>query len=344
MKRILLFLLLTACMPNKREADNFTLSGVLEGQDYSGFVYLNYDKFRDSLKVENNRFEFEGSVEKPIEGFIHLESISNFAPLYIENSNLKINFKYELSQLADGQPMNSLTIDSIHGSHSAKLQNHYNEVYHKNKAKDNFDEILYSELTDFFRKNPKHPISGKILADLTTLNSVLAFEQLEHLYQILDTTFLHENDLRNIKVGLNNLMNHNIGDPFPELILPNPDYVKIRSADYQGKILLIDFWASWCGPCRIKHPKLIDLYEKYHYRDFDLLSVSIDNDREKWINAIEEDHLTWNNAWDADKQIHDKLGIRAIPFNYLIDQEGIIIGINLTIEQIEKILTEKNSG
>src|SRR5690606_33088501 len=91
---------------------------------------------------------------------------------------------------------------------------------------------------------------------------------------------------------------------------------------FNGKYVLLDFWASWCGPCREEHPNLISIYENYKNKDFTILSVSIDTDKEKWIKAIDKDKLTWTQVSDLSGnkgEVYLKYGITSIPANFLID-------------------------
>lgn len=139
-----------------------------------------------------------------------------------------------------------------------------------------------------------------------------------------------------------------IGNIAPEIALPNPEGKIIKLSDYKGKLVLLDFWAAWCGPCRMNNPRLVALYEKYHDKGFDIYSVSLDGDRkggtpqqmemlkarhkEKWVTAIKKDKLTWDGhvsdlkAWKSEAAA--TYGVSAIPKTYLIDKEGKIIAIN----------------
>src|SRR5690606_22400074 len=101
---------------------------------------------------------------------------------------------------------------------------------------------------------------------------------------------------------------------------------------FNGKYVLLDFWASWCGPCREEHPNLISIYENYKNKDFTILSVSIDTDKEKWIKAIDKDKLTWTQVSDLSGnkgEVYLKYGITSIPANFLIDPNGLVIAKDL---------------
>jgi len=114
---------------------------------------------------------------------------------------------------------------------------------------------------------------------------------------------------------------------------------KIKLSDLKGKVVLIDFWASWCGPCRKENPNVVRTYEKYKNDGFTIMSVSLDTDKDKWIEAIKKDNLSWPNhvsdlgGWNS--KISRKYEVSSVPFTVLIDQEGKIIRTNLRGEALE---------
>ena len=117
---------------------------------------------------------------------------------------------------------------------------------------------------------------------------------------------------------------------------------KISLASLKGKVVLIDFWASWCGPCRKENPNVVRTYEKYKNDGFTIMSVSLDTDKDKWIAAIKQDKLTWENHVSDLGGWNSKVGkiycVNSVPFTVLIDQEGKIINTNLRGEALEKEL------
>jgi thiol-disulfide isomerase/thioredoxin len=117
----------------------------------------------------------------------------------------------------------------------------------------------------------------------------------------------------------------------------------ISLSSFKGKYVLIDFWASWCGPCRQESPVLVKAYEKYRAKGFDILSVSLDEDKNKWIGAIKKDNLSWTHVSDLkgnENQAALLYGVKSIPANFLIDPQGKIIAKGLRGADVERKLQE----
>ena len=136
-----------------------------------------------------------------------------------------------------------------------------------------------------------------------------------------------------------------VGQPYIDFTLNNIDGEAVTLSELVGKskLIMIDFWASWCPDCRVENPNVVEVYNEYHEKGFDIIGVSLDMEKENWIDAIEKDGLIWHNISDLKYWNNEgaKLyGISSIPSNVLIDQNGIIIGKNLRGEDLRNKVEE----
>lgn len=155
---------------------------------------------------------------------------------------------------------------------------------------------------------------------------------------VLAFGFIYKNDAKQS----GNVLGTNIGNLAPEMKFHSPEGKEISLSSLKGKIVLIDFWASWCGPCRAENPNVVKLYNKYKDRGFEIFSYSLDDKKDKWIAAIEKDGLSWTShaselkGWQS--AICEQFQIISIPTNYLIDRNGNVIAFNLHGNDLEAML------
>lgn len=123
-----------------------------------------------------------------------------------------------------------------------------------------------------------------------------------------------------------------IGKEMPDIELPNPEGKTLKLSDYEGKVVLVDFWAGWCRPCRQENPNLVSAYKKYKGKGFEIFGVSLDRTRDQWLKAIEDDNMTWPQVSDLaywESAVVKEFNITGIPANFLLDRNGVIIARNL---------------
>lgn len=133
-----------------------------------------------------------------------------------------------------------------------------------------------------------------------------------------------------------------VGQKAPDFEIEDPNGKTIRLSDLSGKVVLLDFWASWCLPCREANPEVVAIYHKYHDKGFEIFSVSLDKKREAWLNAIKTDQLSWPNhgsdlkGWENEAA--ELYEVSGIPATFLIDEKGIIVGTDLDEYDLDKKL------
>jgi peroxiredoxin len=134
-----------------------------------------------------------------------------------------------------------------------------------------------------------------------------------------------------------------VGYLAPEITLPDTNGKTLSLSSFRGKVVLIDFWASWCRPCRQENPNMVRMYNKYHAKGFEMLGVSLDKDKQSWIAAIRADGLTWSHVSDLkhwQSAAAAEYGVRSIPHTVLVDKQGNIIAKNLRGFELEQKLEE----
>lgn len=135
----------------------------------------------------------------------------------------------------------------------------------------------------------------------------------------------------------------NITDPRLDFTLPTLKGDSIALSSMKGKVVLVDFWASWCLPCRVANKHLVKLYAKYKDKGFEIFGVSLDDDRADWRKAVSKDKITWkqvndNRGWDAVSAM--KWNVQALPSSFLVNQNGDVVAIDLERTELEKKVKE----
>lgn len=187
---------------------------------------------------------------------------------------------------------------------------------------------------------------GTSLASIQMLGSIdrdKNYEFFKETVAMLSTEYPEEPNLKNMRAEVERLAVLAIGQPAPEIELPNPDGQIVKLSSLKGKIVLLDFWAEWCKPCRAENPNIVKAYKKYNSSGFEVFGVSLDRTRDKWLKAINDDGLHWTQVSDLkywNSEAAKTYNVKAIPMSFLLDENGVIIAKNLRGPALDQKLQE----
>lgn len=190
------------------------------------------------------------------------------------------------------------------------------------------------EKAEIIEANPNSIVSVMILQDMLNSTAYSSSELIE-FYEQLSPEVKEMPLAQTVKTRLDKMSKTDVGSKAPEFSAPTPEGEQLALNEVLGKVTLIDFWASWCKPCRVENPNIVDVYNKYHDQGFEIIQVSLDRpgQKDKWVQAIEDDNLEeWHHVsnlqfWQDPVAV--EYGIRAIPAAFLLDENGKIIARDL---------------
>lgn len=328
----------------KKESKGFILSGKISGYT-NDYLYLDLGKGQiDSCFVANGVFTFQGKLQQPVSTifFTSAPTSADNRNLYLENSKIAVKLSMEKRILGNGTSIDWISIEEVTGSKSDSLYMVHQTL--KERRIDNKEALLLDNLYSVLSNYPNSVLSSALLFD-ASLNTKFKKNELKKLYDLIEWD--SQDTVLNKRIRLNIFEQEKIeiGNKIIDFELFDEHNVAVSSNGFRGKYFLLDFWASWCKPCREEFPQLKKTYQQYKSERFEIIGISIDDSKEKWIQALEKDSLPWINliakngheskvAWDYN--------VLAIPKNYLIDTKGTIIAENLTPEQLSDWL-EKNA-
>lgn len=342
MKAIILFFMscfLSFAQNNK----NFVLKGKCLGIS-NQYLYLNYENIKDSCFVVKDEFIFKGKVtNKTTNANFILNGIPTAMTrnFYIENTQVELDL---VVNPKDYQGTKVIFFDAVNfkGGFANQLVLDFEKLFNINKDISNRKDKLYSKMDSIVKYHPDDHFSGDLLSILTW-DDTLDKEKLKSIYEKINNKNQSEYSINTIENNLYPEKFIKIDDNVFDFKLPNQDGILFDTTKLKGKYYLIDFWASWCAPCRKSFPDLIMVYEKFKDKNFDVLTVSIDKDLENWKKAIKKDKLVWNNVVenkDFFGEIVKKYKVSYVPKNFLINPEGKIIAIEISPEELELFLTD----
>lgn len=371
MKNVIsVFFLLSFVGKIQAQDSSFIIHGKINGFK-TGMVYLNYRdlkavNFLDSAVVQNETFSFKGKIAEPTKVYLYSSAqkrsdaeSANETDFFIEPAAMKVELMYGRFgevKLTGSKTQDELVIyNETVKSYETKWQTVLTEI---KKAEDEKNWSLYDSLTDkfmhpylngkqqlyidFVRANPASYIS----LDLLSFNRHrLQFDSLYFFYQKLTSKVKQTRNGIELNKFIAKEDSLQIGKPAPGILFTDKDGVSRKLSDFKGKYVLLDFWASWCVPCREENPYLVDVYKKYQEKGFEIISFSLDREKEKqaWLDAIIKDKMTWLQVcdfkyWNSEITIAFNLFGRGIPVNFLLDKEGRIIGRDIRAWKLEEQL------
>jgi len=334
------------------QSRQFEIFGTITGK-YNSKIYLFFDNHyrqRDSIssEIKNGKFYFKGNIIMPVLGRLHLDQESLIADFYIDNDSIYVHcintINISVNKKKEKDTLNQLVLSDVKGSPTQDLINGFetwlNKLKKSGKPEKEKNKDYYEKLLRFVEDHPKSKASLFLLARATSLDYVQAMQ----INSLIDTSLNHTyetNSVEELLTRLNNkpekMANRAMGAAFHDVILPDTSGNAMETKQFRGKYTLIEFWASWCGPCREANPSLKILYDKFKRRNFEIVGISADEDKGYWKKAIIEDKLNWPQLLEgAHGKLSSLYDIRSIPSNILLDKEGKIAGLDLSIKEIEK--------
>jgi peroxiredoxin len=373
MKKITILALISCPFFIKAQPAKYVLNGKVTKQSGPVKVYLNQlinDKLLiDSAEVHNGEFRFEGHVDGPVRAmlifdhkgstidFIQLPADADVKIFYLEKGNTDVRTQEKVSKAVVTSPMNQLEIEYNNSLQSVeKSINQITKTYTKaspaQKAKKDFQQKMNQRYAvayeakkmmqqKYIAENPGSYFSLLALEDVAGLQ--LDPNQIEPLFNNLTPEVQNTPEGKSFKEEITRVRNLTIGSNAPDFEVQDMDGNLVRLSDFKGKTVLLDFWASWCEPCRNEHRYIREAYRQFKDKNFTVISIALDPpvDRSFVLQAILEDSLIWTNLADPAKdknQAAKTYCVKLLPQNYLIDSTGMIFNKDLHGESLQQQL------
>ena len=347
---------LSACDTTPKYNINGTITG---GEANNVYLLQRQGRTIDTLAkapVAEGKFKLTGSVAGLTPAFIVVEGQRGGDLIFVENADFTANLNLEnptaskIEGTATQGIANQYTaISNEMGKMAKELNQSYRTAYQeKDEAKMKELQEQYENLMKDYEA--KEDAINKANADSYVAAYILAGKLYEYDYEKLVEKFntLGENAKatepgKTIADRIQKLSAVAVGQVAPDFTLNTPDGKPLSMHSIKGKVKVIDFWASWCPPCRRENPNVVKAFNEYKDKNFTIVGISLDKDKSKWMKAIADDNLAWTHLSDLkywDSEIPALYGVRGIPANVLLDPDGVIVAKNITGEDLHKKLKE----
>lgn len=314
-----------------------TVTGFANGTSVS-FLNDQTNQPEKQTTIENGRFVIKGKMPEPgFKGLIFGDQ-PPLVPLFLDNSNIKISGdKNAIDKLSiSGSPAHTLFTE-----YSDALKP-YEKIFLPDAAYDSMATAAVEKISvDFVKKH--HDSYVAPLAIIRLLQATENGVKAEELYKLMPAPVQLSGLGQYVNQQIQESKINPIGSVIKDFSQKDTAGKLVNVSSFRGKYVLLDFWASWCRPCRMENPNVVAAYNKFHNKNFTILSVSLDQAKPAWLNAIQMDGLTWNHVSDLKGWYNDVatlFQIRTIPQNILIDPNGRIIAKNLRGPLLENKLNE----
>lgn len=313
----------------------------------------------DSIAIVDGAFEMSGVVESPDVNFFSIQTVRGNFPFVLESGDIKVSLYKDslMSSRALGTVSNEafmkyktdtkVFVNSMNGigrdlqqaniTNDSLLVSDLQEQY-----KDVQDQIRDYEV-DFIKDNPDSYVSVLIL-ERFVMTKQMTNEEAKPIFDNLTPRIQKSKTGQNLNEIINTAeAPAEVGQIAPDFEGPSPTGQLVKLEDNLGKITIVDFWASWCRPCRVENPNLVKTYNKLKAKGLNVVGVSLDKSKENWIKAIEDDGLQWPHVshlqfWN--EPIAKAYQVRSIPATFILDQNGKILAKNLRGKALEQKVEE----